>query len=242
MRILIMGALCLAAVVGRADTLVTLDLTAFDMGAAADFQPVGIGDYFLGGTVPNAIGQPITGPNYGIYSVHSTDSLAGADAFGDHAIGWYGSPSGVMYSLTGFTMLSFTWDVNRTYIPEGQNPPPDIYFFDADQTPIAATANYTVTGPDTGIETISSSLPAYSVSFGNPNAMSGRTWGYENVTFDVVSLPAAAPEPASCALFGFGLVGIALVSRKRMKRSRTRFPGPENLHSKPNNAGARLMS
>ncbi len=41
--------------------------------------------------------------------------------------------------------------------------------------------------------------------------------GGQSVVFDVTLQPASAPEPASIALFGSGLIGLAFAARKRLK-------------------------
>src|SRR6185312_13103222 len=137
--------LCFLSLYARADAVVTLDFSDFQVDSVPppQFQPVGFGDYFMGATVPDAFGNPITGPNYGLYSAHSTDPFAGADVFYGNAISGYGSPTLSMYSTTGFTGLSFTWANNLSYIPLGQNGPVTIFFLDANGAPVTSSMTYT---------------------------------------------------------------------------------------------------
>lgn len=56
--------LCFLSLYARADAVVTLDFSDFKVDSVPpeQFQPIGFGDYFTGATVPDAFGNPITGP------------------------------------------------------------------------------------------------------------------------------------------------------------------------------------
>ncbi|HXE13830.1 MAG TPA: hypothetical protein VN633_17010 [Bryobacteraceae bacterium] len=222
--------LCFLSLYARADSVVTLDFSDFKVDSVPpeQFQPIGFGDYFMGATVPDAFGNPITGPNYGIYSAHSTDPFAGPDIFPGNAISGYGSPTISLNSTTGFIGLSFNWINNPSYVPPGQNSPVQIFFLDASGNPVTSSMGYALTGPASGFESISSGATAYSAYFGYPGAAQGRTWQFTDISFDLVSLPdpmvgapgdpsdppASAPEPTGYALMGFGVLGFGALLKK----------------------------
>jgi len=223
--------LCFLSLYARADAVVTLDFSDFQVDSVPppQFQPVGFGDYFMGATVPDAFGNPITGPNYGLYSAHSTDPFAGADVFYGNAMSGWGSPTISMYSTTGFTGLSFNWETNSNYVEPGQSDHPSIFFFDANNNPVAVNETYANTDLLSGFASVSSSATAYSVYFGYPDGTGqGRERYFSGISFDLVSLPdpivgapgdpsdppASAPEPTGYALMGFGVLGFGALLKQ----------------------------
>jgi hypothetical protein len=87
-----------------------------------------------------------------------------------------------------FPRHSVAWATNPSYVISGQSDHPTIFFFDANNNPVAVNKSYTNTDLLSGFASISSSATAYSVYFGYPDGTEGRTQSFTDISFDLCQL------------------------------------------------------
>lgn len=184
-----------------------------------------IDGFYNGGTSANGN----IGPNLGVAFSGNTLAIIDADAGGSGNIGGEPSPDTIMFFPTGASAImnvAAGFDTGFSFFYSAINNPGSVSVFDRLEGTgnLLASLNIPITISDGGDPTGQFS-PFFAIGVGFDGVAKSVSFagvqnqiGFDNITFGSVTPggPNTVPEPASIALIGLGLAGLAVMRRKKV--------------------------